>query len=108
MIQYKYRHAKTPMNEEFKMNLHVLGAWYACNDSRILASIENKEMIEIQMQNYVSTIKVATTILGNSTGLLSYKIPFEIFVLSLQTYFWILIPLVDGFRCVVFHTLDIY
>lgn len=78
-IQYKYRHAKTPLDGDFKSNLQVLGAWYTCNESGTLSAVENKNKIKIHMQNYIATMKTAITVKNvQDNSKLSYQLPCEL------------------------------
>lgn len=83
MIQYKYRYAKTPFSQDYKVqaSVQVLAAWYTCNESGTLIPVENKKKIDIHMQNYISTMKtiITTKVSDISAGnwKLSYEIPCE-------------------------------
>lgn len=84
MIQYRFKHAKTPINTEFDTNLQVLSAWHICDPNGSLTPVENKKKIKIHMQNYVATIKTVITIQSENSKL-SYRLPCEF--LELNTLF---------------------
>lgn len=79
VVQHKSRYAKIASNEEQNLNLHVLGIWYVCNQNRTLTPIENKKKIEMNIQNYIGTMKTVDkknkTSSENSKH--SYEIPCE-------------------------------
>lgn len=79
VVQHKARYAKIAFNEQEKLNLHVLGIWYVCNQNRTLTPIENKKKIEMNIQNYIGTMKTVDTKTKTSSGNLKhlYEIPCE-------------------------------
>lgn len=76
-IQHKSSDAKTTFNEEFKLNLNVLGIWYVCNQNRSLTKIDNKIKIKINIRNYIATMKTVDTKIEKPSENLKYEIPCE-------------------------------
>lgn len=79
-IQYKKNSAKTPCNEEYQLNLQVLGAWHICDENGKLTTIENKKKFNIYMKNFIATIKTTITTQNDNSPenlKLSYEIPCE-------------------------------
>lgn len=79
VVQHKSRYAKTLFNEEQMLNLQVLGIWYICNENRTLTPIDNKKKVEMNIKNYIATVKEVVTKTDNSGGnsKQSYAIPCE-------------------------------
>lgn len=84
-VQYKFRHAPTPISEDYKINLSVLGAWYTCDEHGLLSPIKNKSnaKLNVKMINYVGTVKAPITIRDESSKMY-YKISFSELITSLR------------------------